>query len=89
MKRNPNQKRRSPKNLKVLNSFSGNFNIGLEVENAPVSELTLRPHQTTSADYTDVLGPAMSDQAGPLDVIGVEDPLGFDINTDVTGDVGF
>ncbi len=25
-------KRRSPKNLKVLNSFSGNFNIGLEVE---------------------------------------------------------
>ena len=63
--------------------------IGLEVENAPVSELSLRPHQTTSADYTDVLGPAMSDQGDPLDVIGVEDLLGFDINTDVTGDVCF
>ena len=25
-------KRRSPKNLRALNSFSGNFNIGLEVE---------------------------------------------------------
>ena len=63
--------------------------IGLEVENAPVSDLTLLPHQTTSAAYTDVLGPAMSDQGDPLDVIGVEDPVGFDINTDVTGDVGF
>ena len=63
--------------------------VGLEVENAPVSELTLRPHQTTSADYTDVLGPAMSDQRNPLDVIGVEDPLSFDINTNVTGGVGY
>ncbi len=37
----------------------------------------------------DVLGPAMSGQADTLDVIGVEDPAGFDINTDVTGNAGF
>jgi len=62
---------------------------GLEIENVPGGQLTLSPHQSNSAASMDVLGPAMSGQVNPLDVTGVEDPVGFDINTDVTGDVGF
>jgi len=62
---------------------------GLEIENVPGGQLTLSPHQSNSAASMDVLGPAMSGQVNPLDVTGVEDPVGFDINTDVTGDAGF
>lgn len=62
---------------------------GLEIVNDPGGQLTLSPHQTNSAASMDVLGPAMSGQVNPLDVIGVENPVGCDINTDVTGDVVF
>lgn len=59
------------------------------IENEPAPPLTLQPDRPNSATSTDVLGPAMSGQINPLDVTGIKDPAGFDINTDVTGDVGF
>lgn len=66
-----------------------NAALGLDIANESAPELVLEPHQSASAVFTNVLGPAVSHPVDPLDVIGVEDPLDFDINTDVTGDVGF
>jgi len=63
--------------------------LPLNIENEPAPELTLQSLQSTSATFADVLGPDVSGQANPLDVTGIQDPFGFDINTNVTGDVGF
>jgi hypothetical protein len=71
------------------NIYEYDTDIGLEVENAPVSGLSLQPHQISSTDDTNVLGPIMSNQGNHLDVIGIEDPLSLDMNTDITGGVGY
>jgi len=58
---------------------------GIKIENIPDGQLTLSPHQSNRVASMDVLGPAMSGQVNPLDVSGVQDPLGVDISTDVIG----
>jgi len=63
--------------------------LPLDIENEPAPELTLQSHQSTSATFADVLGPDVSGQANPLDVTGIQNPFGFDINANVTGKVGF
>jgi hypothetical protein len=71
------------------NIYEYDTDIGLEVGNAPVSGLSLQPHQFSSTVDTDVMGPTLSNPSNHLDVIGVEDPLSFDMNTDITGGVGY
>jgi hypothetical protein len=71
------------------NIYEYETDIGLEVENAPVSGLSLQPHQFSSTDNANVLGPAISNPSNHLDVIGAEDPLSFNMNTDITGGMGY
>jgi hypothetical protein len=71
------------------NIYEYETDIGLEVDNAPVSDLLQQPHQFSSTDNADVLGPAISNPSNHLDVIGVEDPLSFNISTDITGCMGY
>lgn len=63
-----------------------NAGLQLDIENEPARELTLQPHQSTSATFTDVLGPDVAGEGTSLDITAdVEDPIGFDVNTDIVG----
>lgn len=60
--------------------------LHLDIENEPAHELPLQPHQPTSATFTDVLGPDVPGAGTSLDITAdVEDPIGFDANTDIVG----
>ncbi len=66
------------------------YDLGLsaDISNDPLNEVTVQPHEHMSAIHTSVLPPSLHNQANLLDVAGFSDTVGFEVNTDVIGQVG-
>ena len=67
----------------------GNADLEIEMENGIQDAQPLQPHQLNTPLSADVLGPAASQLSDTLNVIGVEDPIDSDIDTNIAGDIVF
>lgn len=63
--------------------------LSADITNDPLNEVTMQPHEHMSAIHTSVLPPGLHSQTNLLDIVGFSDPIGFEVNTDVMGQVGF
>jgi hypothetical protein len=62
--------------------------LSADIAESALDEVTVPLHRHMSATHTNVLSPNLHGPASALDVVGFSDPVGFEINTDVTGQVG-